>query len=165
MNKKIFADQSKYLSWFAEPMLAGLDDSHRALEPVPGNKTAGWILGHLAMTGDFGRRICGRTPICPKEWRTLFAPGTEGVNIPESSYPKMADLIAAFRAVYTDLPDAFASAEESALESQNPFEPARAHFPTVREFVPWLLTGHLGYHVAQLGDWRRAAGLGHKSHI
>ena len=30
-----------------------LDDSHLALEPRPGLKTAGWLIGHLATTGDF----------------------------------------------------------------------------------------------------------------
>jgi hypothetical protein len=31
--------------------------------------------------------------------------------------------------------------------------------------VPYLMTGHLGYHIGQLGYWRRAAGLGHKGHL
>ena len=165
MSMKIFADQSRYLLWFAGPMLADLNDSHLTLEPTAGNKSAGWIIGHLAVSGDFGRRICGRTPICPREWRAIFSPGTKAADNPESSYPRMADLIAGFLAVYRDLPEALLSADASVLDSPNPFEPARANFPTIREFVPWLLSGHLGYHIGQLGDWRRAAGLGHKSHI
>src|SRR2546426_7014300 len=34
-------EQSTYLLALAEPVLTQLDDSHRALEPVPGAKTAG----------------------------------------------------------------------------------------------------------------------------
>lgn len=164
MSMKILADQCRYLLWFAEPMVKGLDDSHLALEPVAGNKSAGWILGHLVITGDFGRRLCGRGPICPREWRAKFSPGTNS-TIDASVYPRMSELVSAFPAVYLDLADAIISADESVLGAINPFEPARGGFPTVGEFLPWIITGHLGYHIGQLGDWRRAAGLGHKSHI
>lgn len=37
-----------------------LNDSHRALEPLPRTKTAGGLIGHLCVTGDYGRKICGR---------------------------------------------------------------------------------------------------------
>lgn len=165
MTMKIFADQSRYLLWFAEPMLKGLDDSHLSLEPVAGNKSAGWILGHLAVSGDFARRVLGRTPICPKEWRAIFSPGTQSGDTAPTAYPRMQDLVRMFREVYKDLPDAFVSANDATLDAPNPFEPAREGFKTVREFTGWILSGHLAYHVGQLGDWRRAAGLGHKSHI
>ena len=36
-------EQSTYLLALAEPVLTQLDDSHRALEPMPGAKTAGWV--------------------------------------------------------------------------------------------------------------------------
>jgi hypothetical protein len=151
--------------WSADRMLDDLDDSHLALEPVAGNKSAGWLLGHLCITGDFGLRLCGATPIGPKEWRTLFGPGTKSSDIPASAYPRMTDLVTTFRAIYKELPAAAAAAQSSVLDMPNPFEPARPAFPTVRDFIPWLMSGHLGYHLGQLGDWRRAAGLGHKGHI
>lgn len=94
----------------------------------------------------------------------MFSPGTDGSG-KAGGYPRMADLVDAFPRVYLDLCKAFDSADASICDVPNPFEPAREHFPTVGHFVPWLLTGHLGYHVAQLGDWRRAAGLGHKAPI
>src|SRR5262245_38749649 len=68
--------QCRHLLSQAEPILAGLDDSHRALEPHPGAKTAGWLIGHLSVTGDFARRLCGRAPLCPTDWRALFNPGS-----------------------------------------------------------------------------------------
>lgn len=160
-----FAAQCRYLMWFADPMLEGLNDSHLALEPIEGNKSAGWILGHLCITGDFGLRQCGRPPIGPKEWRAAFSPGTKSSDLKPEAYPRMADLVSTFRAIYKELPAALASAEASVLDVPNPFEPARAGFPMLREFLPWLVTGHLAYHIGQLGDWRRAAGLGHKAHI
>ena len=145
-------------------MLEGLRDEHLHLEPTPGNKTAGWILGHLCITGDFARRLCGRKSICPREWRSTFQPGTKPDTVP-TEYPPMADLTRAFREIYTDLCDAIANPDEASLSAPNPFEAARPAFPTGREFVPYIMTGHLGYHLGQLGDWRRAAGLGHKGHL
>lgn len=73
------------------------------------------------------------------------------------SYPPMADLFRNFREIYVDLCDAIASVDDSTLSAVNPFEPARSAFPTAREFVPYLMTGHLAYHLGLLGDWRRAA--------
>jgi hypothetical protein len=67
-----------------------------------------------------------------------------------------------FRAVYSDLGAAAAHADPEMLARENPFAPARAAFPTAGEFVAYLLTGHLGYHVGQLAVWRAEAGLGRR---
>ncbi len=165
MTREIIADQGRFLFKFSEPMLEGLNDSHLALEPVQGNKSAGWILGHLCITGDFGRRLCGRGPMSPKNWRDLFTPGTSSGSTPAEAYPRMSELVRAFKDIYGDFPDALISVEDAALDQPNPFEPARAGFPTVRHFVVYMVTGHLSYHLAQLGDWRRASGLGHKGYL
>src|SRR5438034_6534034 len=55
LNMNASIAQCRYLLSLAEPILAGLDDSHCALEPQPGTKTAGWLVGHLAVSGDFAR--------------------------------------------------------------------------------------------------------------
>jgi hypothetical protein len=162
MNEAIV--QCRYLLRWIEPMLAGLEDSHMAIEPFAGSKTAGWILGHLCVTGDFGRKLCGRKASVPAEWRGPFRPGTEASRDP-ITYPHAADLCRTLREVYTDLCSAAAEVSETALAAENPFAPAREHFPTNRDFIPWLMSGHFAYHIAQLGDWRRAAGLGHKGWI
>jgi hypothetical protein len=143
----------------AEPILATLDDAHRAMQPTPGGKTAGWLIGHLAVTGDFGRRLCGRKAICPAEWRAKFNPGTQP-SANAADYPPMAELLSHFRAVYADLQEAFPAANAEALGAVNPYEPGRAAFPTAGEFVAYMMTGHLGYHLGQLHGWRAAAGLG-----
>lgn len=163
LSAEILTAQCRHLLSIAEPMLVDLRDEHANLEPTPGNKSAGWLLGHLCITGDFGRRLCGRKPIAPPEWRNTFRPGTQAATV--EAYPAMDELCTKFREIYADLCDAYATVDQSTLSTPNPFEPARPAFPTSAEFVPWLLTGHLGYHLGQLGDWRRAAGLGHKGHI
>lgn len=152
------APQCRHLISLAEPVMSDLGDSHRGLEPVPGVKTAGWLLGHLAVTGDFGRKLAGRPPICPAEWRALFNPGTRPSH-DSDAYPSMQALRDAFRAVYTDLTNA-APAGSTGLDAPNPFLPARNAFPTAGDFVAYLMTGHLAYHLGQLVAWRGAAGLG-----
>jgi hypothetical protein len=151
--------QCRHLLSLAGPVLAALGDAHVALEPQPGTKTAGWLIGHLAVTGDFGRRLCGRAPLCPKEWRALFNPGSQP-SVQVADYPPMAELREAFHAVYANLCDAASSADRSVLGSPNPYEPARTSFPTSGDFVAYLLAGHLAYHFGQLVAWRAAAGLG-----
>lgn len=151
--------QCRYLLSLAEPILAGLDDSHCALEPQPGTKTAGWLVGHLAVSGDFARRLCGRPTLCPGGWRRLFNPGSQP-SVEPNTYPSMATLCDIFRRVYADVCLAAQEADPSALSALNPFAPARAAFPTAGDFVAYLLSSHLAYHLGQLVAWRAAAGLG-----
>lgn len=66
MTTELFVGQCRYLLSQAEPMLDGLRDEHSHLEPIAGNKTAGRLLGHLCITGDFGRRLCGRKGIAAR---------------------------------------------------------------------------------------------------
>jgi hypothetical protein len=157
MNESIA--QCRHLVSLADAMLAGLDDSHLALEPEPGAKTAGWLLGHLAITGDFARHLCGRPPICPAEWRSAFRDGSEPSR-DQSSYPRMTELCAAFWGVYRDLPVAVANADAARLAEPNPYPPARGSFPLASNFVAYIISGHFGYHLGQLVAWRAAAGLG-----
>jgi hypothetical protein len=139
--------------------VVGLDDSHRSIQPQPGSKTSGWILGHLAVTGDFARKLCGRAPVCPKDWRAKFNPGsTPSTN--GADYPPMAELVSKVREVYGDLCDAALAVDPATLAIDNPFAPARPAYPTARDFIPHMLAAHFGYHIGQLVGWRAAAGLG-----
>ena len=83
-------------------LLADLDDRHLALEPAPGLKTAGWLLGHMIVTGDFARRLCGLPPVAPKEWRALFSPGA-APSLDANTYPPMKELLGAIRSIYGGL--------------------------------------------------------------
>lgn len=138
-------------------LFEGLDDSHTASQPTPDGKTAGWLVGHLAVTGDFARRLCGAKPICPPDWRARFNPGTQPSRN-AADYPPMSELVARVRDVYADLPASYESAGGK-LAADNPFEPGRVSFPTAGDFAAYLMTGHLGYHLGQLHGWRAAAGM------
>ena len=156
MSMQAAAAQCAFLLSQYQRWLTGLADAHRGLEPAPGVKTAGWLVGHLVITGDFALKLCGRPPLAPKEWRPLFSTGTTpGQDV--GAYPPMGDLVAAFDAVYRDLIAAAPAAPGDTLALPNPYEPARGAFPTAGSFVIYILTGHLGYHLGQLSIWRAAA--------
>ena len=148
-------EQCRFLLHTYGVIVDGLDDADRARRPGANDKTAGWLVGHLAVTGDFARRLCGAQPICPSEWRAKFNPGTKPSTDP-ADYPPMSELVAKFRDVYADLPAAYMNAGDR-LGSQNPYEPGRAAFPTAGDFASYLMTGHLGYHLGQLHGWRASA--------
>jgi len=153
-----FAAQGRFILGGSERWLRDLSDGHRAMEPIRGVKTAGWLVGHLAVTGDFGRRICGLKPMCPKEWRALFNPGSHP-SPDESVYPPMDELRDMLRTVYRDLFASGPLAGHDTLELPNPFTPAISAFPTSGDFAAYLMTGHLGHHCGQLASWHASAGL------
>jgi len=153
-----FAPQGKFIFGQGKKWLADLNDDHLALEPIAGTKTAGWLVGHLAVTGDFGRRICGLTPICPKEWRTVFNPGTFP-SLDRSVYPPMAELRETLGNVYRDFFSSAPNAAPDVLALPNPYTLAITAFPTAGDFAAYLMTGHLAHHFGQLGSWHAAAGL------
>jgi hypothetical protein len=153
-----FASQGRFIFGQGKRWLADLTDDHLALEPISGTKTAGWLVGHLAVTGDFGRRICGLTPICSKEWRSLFNPGTFPSS-DRSIYPPMDQLRATVKEVYKDFFASGPGASAEVLGLPNPYTPALGAFATAGEFAAYLMTGHLAHHLGQLGSWHAAAGL------
>ena len=62
--------------------------------------------------------------------------------------------------VYSDLCTIAPNADASLLSIPNPYEPARDDFATAGDFVAYLMSSHLAYHLGQLAGWRAAAGIG-----
>jgi hypothetical protein len=148
----------QHLLGYAEPLLADLTDEHLPIADETNGKTAGWLIGHLCVTGDFMRRKAGRPPLTPKEWGPKFTIG----SVPSrtgTDYPELAALRAAFDGIYRDLISVAPELPAELLASPSPFEPGRARFATFGAFLTWIMTGHLGYHVGKLYGWRGAAGL------
>jgi hypothetical protein len=155
---KTAAITCRHLVKYAAPSLSDLTDEHLTRASSAGGKTAGWILGHLCITGDFVRRKAGRPPFTPKEWGPKFAPGTSA-PVSAADYPRMSELRETFNRIYTDLADSAPDFPAELLAGPNPFEPARPRFTTFAEFLSWIMSGHLGYHLGQLSEWRAAQGM------
>jgi hypothetical protein len=153
-----FAAQGRFVLWQGKRWLGDLTDEHRAVATSPGGKTAGWLVGHLAVTGDFGRRLCGLKSMCSKDWRALFNPGSFP-SLDESTYPAMDELRSTMLDVYRDLLVNGPNATAEQLALPNPYTPAIEAFPTSGDFAAYLMTGHLAHHLGQLSAWRVAAGL------
>jgi len=148
----------RYLVTYAEPSLSDLTDEHLALAPTGEGKTAGWILGHLCVTGDYIRRKCGQPPLTPRAWGPMFAPESRP-STDRRDYPSMRELKTAFASVYRDLAAIAPDVSAELLAVENPLEYTRSRFPTFGEFLVYIMTGHLGYHLGQLSGWRAAAGM------
>ena len=69
----------------------------------------------------------------------------------------MKELLDAFRSIYGGLATDGPNAASELLAVPNPYETARGAFPTSGDFVVYLLTGHMSYHLGQLSGWRAAA--------
>jgi hypothetical protein len=158
MSMQSVATVCSYLIEYAEPSIADLTDEHLALSRAPGAKTAGWILGHLCVTGDYIRRKCGRPPMTPKEWGPRFAPGSQPAA-DRAEYPPMSELRSAVSKIYHDLAAAAPSMSEELLAAPNPLPYTRDAFASFGDFACYIMTGHLGYHLGQLVEWRSAVGL------
>jgi hypothetical protein len=72
----------------------------------------------------------------------------------------MADLLGTCVAVYKDFFANAPGATGEVLAMPNPYALAITAFPTSGDFAAYLMTGHLGHHMGQLGSWHAAAGLG-----
>src|SRR6266540_4588682 len=91
-----------HLTKLGGSLIGDLTDADSARATTSDGKTAGWLLGHLCITGDFVRRKCGAAPMTPKEWGPKFNMGTQPSTV-ASDYPPMAELRTAFEKVYADL--------------------------------------------------------------
>lgn len=145
-----------HLTKLGESIISGLTDDDLALPSAPNGKTAGWLLGHLCITGDFVRRKSGAAPMTPKDWGPKFNMGTTPSGT-ASDYPPMSELQSAFRNVYADLARIAPTLSADLLAGPAPFEPVRDRFPTFGAFLSWIITGHLGYHLGQLSEWKAGA--------
>lgn len=142
-----------HLTKLGESLTADLTDSDLASQSTPNGKTAGWLVGHLCITGDFIRRKSGGAPLTPKDWGPKFNMGTTP-STNSSDYPPIAELRAAFKNVYADLTRIAPKLPADLLASPCPFELVRDRFPTFGSFLTWMMTGHLGYHLGQLSEWK-----------
>jgi hypothetical protein len=142
-----------HLTKLGVSLIGDLTDADLALPSTPNGKTAGWLLGHLCITGDFIRRKSGASPLTPKEWGPKFTIGTKPSTV-AADYPPMAELRTAFENVYSDLAKLAPTLSAELLSAPGPFEQVRDRFPTHGAFLSWMMSGHLGYHLGQLSEWK-----------
>ena len=157
MTNNVLLDQfSNSLQWMREAV-ADIPDGRFAEQfPATPNHPA-WTLTHLSISNDFAAGLLGKASVCPAEWGKLAAPGSMPVA-DRSTYAGKDELLAKLSESHESLASAVRDArpEDLAAESPDEIKPFAA---TIGHVVTYMLVAHDNYHLAQLMDWRRGAGL------
>lgn len=149
---------NKFLLEYFESLVEDL--SERGLEAQGGGNghSALWLLGHMAISVDFGNQVLGQETVCPARWFVAFGPGSSD----EIKYPQKYDaqeMIAVIRTGYPKLQELALAADEALLAEPHPIEMLQGTaLKTKGDLLGHLLTTHLSLHLGQLSFWRRLQG-------
>jgi uncharacterized damage-inducible protein DinB len=152
--------ECRLYAWFMDytrKLADGIDEAEMDIVPAEGMNTPRWILGHLAVAGDFGAKWLGAPTQCPKAWYPAFGPGSKPDAVP-SPAPTKEELLATLERIYQAVTEAAKTASPEALAKPHTFAPVLEAFPTVADFVAHLMTTHPTLHLGQLSAWRRLRG-------
>ena len=117
-----------------------------------------WILGHLAVSVDYGRMVLGLERECPARWLVAFGTGSpDEVNNPDKYDAQ--EMIDSIRTGYPALQEAAANADPELMQQPHQVEVlVGSRVVTNADLMAHLLTTHLAMHLGQLSYWRRLQG-------
>lgn len=140
----------------------------RLLEDVPDKRMAeqhggvrnhpAWTVPHLCLGIQFGLAMLGRDGFCPDDWKATCGMGSEPVT-DRATYAHASIAMEHCRRGHDLLTIAMKETHPTTFAKKNPIAPARSYFPTVGHGILYITTVHDAHHQAQLGIWKRAAGL------
>lgn len=138
---------------------ADLDEA-TLYKPSPGHgHPPVWVLGHLAITGEFGVSLLGGA-VKHREWLPLFGPGSSDA-VPSSIGLSKALLVELIPHTYKELQERARAAAPDSLRKPHGFAPFEGTpLQNVGHMTALLLTNHFAFHLSQLSSCRRSAGLG-----
>lgn len=149
---------NEFMVRYLTQLVADITEDEMGEQPVPGFNPPRWILGHLAISTDLARRVCGGRFHCPKEWHRAFRPGSLPVedSVPDGTKEHYLEAVtsgfAAARAACRELsPEMAARPHGFAFLADTPLV-------TVQHLLAHLLATHPATHVGQLSSWRRLRG-------
>ena len=117
-----------------------------------------WTLCHLAAAANQTGVALGLESTFPADWEA--AAKTGGVPSADASqYPSKEALLAELTKQHERVSEAVAKADAAIFAKEFPDEGTRKHFPTIGDFVDYLLSAHEANHIGQVAAWRRAMGL------
>jgi hypothetical protein len=143
---------------FARRLVADLSDDQMCAQPHGVVNHPAWSLGHLAVASDHLGKLLGLSSDLPDGWTETFKTG--GIPSPDKiSFPGKDEILRVLERQHARIAEAVPAADPADLARAQPDEKRRAHFPTVGDFVIFLMTAHEMDHLGQIAAWRRAMGL------
>jgi DinB superfamily len=138
--------------------VADIDEARMADQPAGLTNHPAWTLGHLCTGAGYILRLLDEPdPTASPEDMTKLGPGSKPVG-DRSAYPSKADLLARLETLHR-LAAAAARVKHAEYFDRPSPENLRKFAPTIGRIVVYLLASHESYHLGQLAQWRRAAGL------
>lgn len=117
-----------------------------------------WLLGHLAISVDFGRMVLGLDRVCPAAWFVAFGPKSSD-EIKNPGKYDVKEMIETIRSGYPALQAAAANADPDAMQQPHQVEILKgSNLVTNADVLAHLLTTHFAMHLGQLSYWRRLQG-------
>ena len=150
---------------YGRTLAADLPDDRFTEVPLPGMNPPVWLLGHVAVVGNFALSLLAGLGLDAPAvdlpgWRENFGVGTEPlVYQPGFAPPSADDLRDAVAATHDRFHARTAEVTPAMCAEPVTIERIAARFPTHGDLLTHLLTTHDAVHWGQLSAWRRAAGL------
>ena len=150
---------------YGEKLAADLHDNLFAEQPLPGMNPPVWILGHVAVVGNFALSLLAglglnAPPVELPGWRENFGIGSEPLVYADGFVPPSGEeLRAAVRLTHDQFHALTAEVTPEMLTKRPASDRLTDRFPTYGDRLTHLLTTHDAVHWGQLSAWRRAAGL------
>ncbi len=148
-----------FQSTLLEKITADIPDNDLWTPGAGHGHTAGWLLGHLAITGEFGQQLLGGAIQRP-DWVPLFGPGSHDPVAADAQTDSKSQLVDAVWKTYEQLRALNADASAETLQSPHSIQLFQnTPITTTGQAVALILTNHYGFHLAQLSSLRRESGL------
>ncbi|NNJ26859.1 DinB family protein [Alienimonas chondri] len=150
---------------YGENLAADIPEDRLAEQPQPGMNPPVWLLGHVAVVGNFALSLLDGLGIDAPAvdlpgWRENFGIGSRPLVYADDFSPPSGDeLRAAVKDTHARYLAASAHLTPEMLAKPLPIERLAVRFPTYGDMLTHLLTTHDAVHWGQLSAWRRAVGL------
>ena len=119
-----------------------------------------WLLGHVAVVGNFALTVADAEPVDLPGWRENFGKDSEPLVYTAGFTPPTGDALrAAVRDTHDRVLEATATLDAAFLNQPVGLDRLADRFPKKGDLLTHLLTTHDAVHWGQLSAWRRAAGL------
>lgn len=142
----------------AQRLVEDLSPEQMVQQPNGVVNHAAWSLGHLVVVSNSLAKTLGLESTIPEGWEAPFATGGTP-SADQSLYPSKEEILDALKAQHARVSDALQNTDPATFAEPHPVEKMRAYFPTVGDYVIFLVTSHEAGHLGQIAAWRRAMGL------